>query len=879
VKKDYGGALSIPDNSKIKVTQSLQKQEIDLIKNAYDKDSDKISRIFIQKLGHKKTNKVLKNIDNDTYNCIQQIYAIDDGELLVKVVNEICSLPYYRIVDLFKCIHSLRTIEPEAIKILSRVSTFLKGENSLSKAIKIQNKYNYINEVIYNRPHFNFKFKVNCILNSCKSSEGTHIIKYGNLFLNTQKDGFISLEANKGGGESRALGLFTGDMQFVNQYELKISGNDHQILLPEVSLSENNGFYSYDEIKFGNGVFAVRKRVINGALFERIEISSSRAVEAEILLSSFIKDIFEVRGLLEENHNKPYITCCCEKGVSINKKFNSGDVYGVEVTIQENGNVLLPVCINENTCQLIYKLDFSPNTVKHIDIKIQPTLNNYPYADGEQVTEPPANYDEALNLVKHAKKTDFAKINIEADIPDIQKTIDKSLNDLNMLVSYINLNSKTYRYIDAGLPRYSALFGRDSIITALNIFPLNQDIARDTLELLAIFQGKSFEDRFKSELEEIKNSYWSESSKNAALSGLKSFYFQREEAPGKILHELRVGEFAKSGMIPHSPYYGSVDATPLWLILYAEYFKWSNDSDFLKKLLPNAEACLEWIKANMINGYLRFAASFYSRVKIQNQGWKDSGDSVKHVLNPKGYLSDPEYPIALAEVQGYVYRAYTLMSEVYNNLGNKNKADNYIKEAKELKQRFNKDFWLNQEQFYSMALDKDNKPILNTTSNIGHCLAMGIINDEKTSIVEEAIMSPYMFSGWGIRTLGSNCCAFDPLSYHNGSVWVHDTALIATGLSEKSMSIIAKSLFEAANMFEDNRLPELFAGFQREDNDTYIQEYAESCSPQAWASAGIIGLLLKLVGLKTSIPEINLNSHNIPEWLKSVSINEIKYSK
>lgn len=875
MNKDLGGILFArnADNNKIRVAQSVEKNT--LPECVSYEISDRINCIFLQKFGQNKANKILKNISTDIYEHISKIYAKDDGEVLGRVVNEVCSLPYYRIVELFYCLNKLAITEYECIKVLARVSTLLKGEDSLLKAIKIQD--NYINEIINNRHHFDFKTKVNSVLYACKSSEGTHIIKYGNLFLNTQKDGYISLEANKGGGESRSLGLFTGDMQFINQYEIKVSDLNHQNQPLKISLSENHGFSSYDELNFGDDVFAIRKRVINGALFERIELSSSKAVKADIVLSGMIKDVFEVRGMIASKHNNASIYCCHEKGLVLNKKFDSGDVYGFEITVNENGKQIFPVKSNSDTCQMIYQADIIPGSTNYIDIKIQPLLNNYPYIDGEQITDPPESYDEALNLIKNARKTEFAQINVEADIPNIQKTIDKSLADLNMLVSYINIDGKSYSYIDAGLPRYGALFGRDSIITALSVFPLNQNIARDTLELLANFQGKSFENRYKQELYEIKNSSWNESTKKAAIEGLKSFYIQKEEAPGKILHELRVGELTKSGMVPHSPYYGTVDATPLWLILYAEYFKWSEDKDFLRKLLPSANAALEWIEDNMIDNYLRFSAAFYSKVKIQNQGWKDSGDSIRHVLNPKGYLSDPEYPIALAEVQGYVYKAYTLMSEIYNELGESDKANKLIKDAAELKQRFNTDFWLDEEQFYSMALDKNNRSILNVTSNIGHCLATGIINNDKSELIEERLMSSDMFSGWGIRTLGSKCSAFDPISYHNGSVWVHDSAFAAMGLSKDSMSTIAKGLLEAANMFENNRLPELFAGFQRKADDNYIQEYAEACSPQAWASASTIWLLLKLVNLKSHNGDLILEESTCPDWLKSISINGIKF--
>ena len=876
MEKELNILLSESDNDNIIISSAYSlNNTYDSVFNGSTFDvSHIIIKLFIQKLGNNKSKKVLNTISSEVYLYLISLYDQNDGKILIKLLNDVCSLSYHRIIDLLNSLTLLKFKDLESVKILSQASCLLKGNDNLLKAVYMQD--NYVGEIIFNRPNFDFKTKVKCILNASKHSEGTHIIKFGNLFLNTQKDGYISLASNISGGESRSLGLFTGDMQFVNQFEMKIFDSDHQKLPLNILNTKNNGFSSLDEMVFGEFVSAKRKRIINGALFERIEFSSNKTLKADILLSAFIKDIFEVRGMLTGSHKKSEILFCEENGVLINKKFDSGDLYGIEIVVKQNGNLIFPTSSNEDSCQVVYQFDIVQDAINCIDIQIQPLLNNLPYVDGKQMSDPPKSYEEAFNIINMSRKTEFARINIESDIPNIQKTIDKSLDDLNMLVSYINLDGNTYAFIDAGLPRYSALFGRDSIITALGLIPLNQDIARDTLQLLAHFQGKSFEDRYKTELKNIKDFSWDESSKNSAIGGLKSFYIQKEEKPGKILHELRVGEFAKNGMIPHSPYYGTVDATPLWIILYAEYYKWCGDKEFLEKLLPNAEAALEWIRNNIIEDYLRFSAAFYSKVKIQNQGWKDSGDSIRHVLNPKDFLSDPEYPIALAEVQGYVYRAYMLMSEIYSVLDKQDHAEKLLSDAGSLKRRFNRDFWLDDEQFYSMALDKNNKPVKNISSNIGHCLAMGIIQDNNRMSVENKLMSAEMFSGWGIRTLGNKCRAFDPISYHNGSVWVHDTAFAAMGLSQESMSVVAKSLFEAANMFEDNRLPELFAGFQRKQDDTSIQEYAEACSPQAWASAGVLWLLLKLIGLKCQNGEICLESANFPDWLKKISISGIK---
>ncbi|MFH0702177.1 MAG: amylo-alpha-1,6-glucosidase [bacterium] len=709
-----------------------------------------------------------------------------------------------------------------------------------------------------------------------KFYKGTHVIKYENLFLNTEKNGNMPPEISKYSKESRMLGLFTCDMQFINEFNLEVADFKNHNFSQKLISFENHNYMADYEIFYGDSVIIKRKRLINGAFFEKLELSNSgtRPVTVKIFVSSIIKDIFEVRGKIITNHKPANIKVSPEKSIIINSILESDNIYGVEITANENNAGFLPISINGDLNKIIYQIDLLPGFSRNIELKIQPLLNNKPYINGKNILESPNSYEEALNLIINTKKTEFAKIQLNGDIPNIQKTMDICIEDLRMLVNYININDKLYSYIGAGLPGYSALFGRDSIITALEILALNHNIARDTLELLAFFQGKSFESRYKTELNNIKSSNWSEFVRNITIKSLKESYIQREESPGKILHELRIGELVNIGIIPHNPYYGTVDATPLWLILYCEYYKWQQDKDFLKKLLPNAEAALGWIEANIINGYLRFKTNFNSRVKIRNQGWKDAGDSIKHIINIKGKLCNPEYPIALSEVQGYIYKAFCLMSEIYKELGENNKADFFIEKSIDLKYRFNKDFWLEEEQFFAMALDKNNKLIPSITSNIGHCLAMGIINQDKAEFVERKIISEELYTGWGIRTLSNKCPAYDPVSYHNGSVWVHDTGFAALGMSKKSMAEIIKGLFEAANMFENNRLPELFGGFQRKPDDSFIQEYPEACAPQAWASGSLIWLLTKLIGLKTKNKKLVLDDPYIPDWLKNISIGE-----
>ncbi|EKE03814.1 MAG: hypothetical protein ACD_20C00148G0014 [uncultured bacterium] len=851
-------------------SHELSNIDVSLVKN-----SQKFLMLLIQKLGVNKTKKVIKNLTSDIYEYLLSLHDADEARNFAVALNEVKESPYSIIIELFNAIAILKINDKEGIKVLSRVVSLLDGQDSLAKAAAIRD--DYVKDILYNRPHYSFQAKINSILNASKSAEGTHVIKYGNLFFNAEKDGNITSEANQGIGESRALGLFADDMRFINQYEFEILTKSCQKLPSVLTHSENHNFWAQDEFAYGSNITLKRKRVVNGAFFEKFEIANSgtEQVKINLVISSVIKDIFEVRGKIHSVNPQVQIQSDAQGCIIVNTPLEA-NAYGVKIRLLDGNNILFPESVDENATKLVYQFDLNPDQARNISLMILPLLNSQPYVDGELTLNPPTSYGEAMALIENAKKTEFAAIKVDGDIPNIQKTIDKSLKDLNMLVNYINIDDKSYSYICAGLPRYATLFGRDSLITALQVFYLNQDIAKDTLELLAKFQGKSFEDRYVHELSDLQVASWPLAVKNAAIKGMKNYYIQREESSGKILHELRVGELANIGVIPHSPYFGTVDATPLWIILFGEYYKWTQDKEFLNKLLPNAEAALEWINANISGGYLRFIASMHSPVKIQNQGWKDAGDSIRHVLNAKGNLSDPDYPIALAEVQGYVYRAFVMMSEIYEELGEKTKAENLINQANDLKMRFNKDFWMEEEKFFTMALDRNNKTIPNITSNIGHCMAMGIVNGEKIQILEDKLISDEMYTGWGIRTLGSKCHAYDPISYHNGSVWVHDSAFVAAGLSGQCMAKIARGLFEAANTFDDNRLPELFGGFQRKEGDIHIENYPEACSPQAWASGSLPWLLARLIGLQAKNQELILNDSCVPDWLRSISIKGIK---
>jgi glycogen debranching enzyme len=325
----------------------------------------------------------------------------------------------------------------------------------------------------------------------------------------------------------------------------------------------------------------------------------------------------------------------------------------------------------------------------------------------------------------------------------------------------------------------------------------------------------------------------------------------REAEPGKIPHEVRHGELSIFEKVPHSCYYGSVDSTPLYLILLSEAYQWTGDLELGRDYLKAAEAALNWIDQYGDpdgDGFVEYKER--PRPGLKNQGWKDSEDSTCFA---SGELA--ESPIALSEVQGYVYAAKTRLSDLYRRLGEFEKAERLSAQARDLKKNFNQKFWMPKQQFYAMALDGRKNQVDGIASNAGHCLWSGIVDEDKASYVVRRLMDYDMFTGWGIRTLSSEMRRYDPLSYHNGSVWPHDTSIAAAGMHRygfsKEASALSVSLLDAATLSSDRRVPELFAGFVRRERSRPIP-YPAANSPQAWASGAIIYCIETLLGLTTS---------------------------
>jgi glycogen debranching enzyme len=397
----------------------------------------------------------------------------------------------------------------------------------------------------------------------------------------------------------------------------------------------------------------------------------------------------------------------------------------------------------------------------------------------------------------------------------------------------------------AGVPWFVALFGRDSLIASLQNMLVNTALARGTLEKLAEFQATEFDD-------------W------------------RDAEPGKILHEVRFGELAYFHRIPHTPYYGTADATPLYLIALHETWKWTGDDNLLRKYRDAAERCLSWIDHYGDldgDGFQEYRTR--SSRGYENMGWKDSGDAI---VDPGG--AQVRQPKALCELQGYVFDAWMRMAEVYEHLGESERARDLMSKASAMRERFERRFWCEDAGFYALTLDPDKRPVATIASNAGHLLWSGIAGPDRAASVVRRLKEPDMWSGWGIRTLSARNPAYNPYSYQRGSVWPHDNGIIALGFKRYGFGAeaarVAHDIFAAANAFASYRLPELYAGIQRQPGGFPIQ-YLGANVPQAWAAGSVFHCLQAIIGLQADAPRQTLYvDPELPEWIPELAITALR---
>lgn len=448
-------------------------------------------------------------------------------------------------------------------------------------------------------------------------------------------------------------------------------------------------------------------------------------------------------------------------------------------------------------------------------------------------------YQESARLFRRARGRESV---IRTSNEEFNNLVERAVSDLRMLLSEVD---DGILYPDAGIPWFSTPFGRDGLITAWETLWFNPDISKGVLEYLASNQAR----------EVVR---------------------EQDAEPGKILHEVRMGEMTNTGELPFSKYYGSADATPFFIMLAGDYLLRTGDREFIEMLWPRIREALVWIDTYADfdgDGFVEYARM--SAHGLQNQVWKDSFDSVFHA---DGSLA--EAPIAACEVQGYVFAARKQAAFIGRQLGLEKIAGDLLAQAEDLRKRFELTFWDDGLPGYVLALDREKRPCRVRASNMGHCLFAGISSPDRARIVTEVLMDDTFFSGWGVRTLARGQPRYNPMSYHNGSIWPHDNAIVADGMArygwKEEAGRILEALFHMGRFTELGRLPELFCGFERRP-DQGPTFYPVACSPQAWAAASIFSLLRSCLGLtiRASSREIHFSRPYLPEFLQTVRIRNI----
>jgi glycogen debranching enzyme len=660
-------------------------------------------------------------------------------------------------------------------------------------------------------------------------------LKHDDTFIVLDSHGDIG--ASAGGPD----GLFNCDTRYLARLELIL--DDLQPLLLGSNLRDDNSVLTVDLTNpdiYRDGRIVLQKDMLHivrtiflwrGTAYQRIGLQNHgdrpASLDLTLLFDNDFADLFEVRG-----ERRPH------RGVGLGKLLGPADVMLEYNGLDDKwrGTVLhfdpRPTRLSVNAAT--YHLDLAPRQVRSLFVAA---------SCNKPATFKPARFFRGwLAHRREMRLLTVGAASIETSNNIFNEVLCQSMADLNMLMT----TTPQGRYPYAGIPWYSTTFGRDGIITAMQTLWIDPRVARGVLRRLAFYQARTFDPLADAE-------------------------------PGKILHEMRGGEMAALREVPFAQYYGSVDATPLFVLLAGLYVERTGDEETLAELWPSIQAALGWINGPGDpdkDGFVEYRRA--SEQGLANQGWKDSYDAIFHA---DGRLA--EGFIALAEVQGYVYAAKRLAARCASRLGKREMAEALEIEARQLAERFEQAFWCDELGTYALALDGAKEPCRVRTSNAGQLLFSGMVREDRARLVAADLMGSRFFAGWGIRTVASGEARYNPMSYHNGSIWPHDNALIALGLAryglKHSVAHLFKALFDAATYMDLRRLPELFCGFRREKRRGPTL-YPVACAPQAWASATPFTLLEAALGLEFDAQrgEIRLRNPRLPAFLNEVVVRDLQ---
>jgi len=676
----------------------------------------------------------------------------------------------------------------------------------------------------------------NIVASSSSTNDHVRVLKQGDTFGVFDRDGDIRC-ARQG-----PQGLYHEGTRFLSRFELAINGD--QPLLLSSTVKQDNVLLNVDltnpdrihegQVTVARGSLHLsRARFLwQGLCFERLRIHNYSLLPIPVRLAFTVDadfaDLFEVRGKKRDQRGRRLESIMSKEGLSLG--YEGLDRVVRRVTVH---CVPAPTAIRPDEIQCEALLPAGEAT--QWDLTISCEIDRQPTCE--------LVYEKALVEVDQALQS--AKADdclIVTSNEQFNAWLNSSLADLHMMIS--ETPEGPYPY--AGVPWFSTPFGRDGLITAFELLWVNPTIARGVLAYLAATQAKEAEPAQDAEI-------------------------------GKILHESRRGEMAALNEIPFGRYYGSIDATPLFIMLAGAYYERTGDQAFIEEIWPNIELALQWIDNSGDldeDGFVEYRRQ--SNGGLAHQGWKDSQDAVFHADGTAA-----EAPIALCEVQGYVFAAKRRAARLALTLGRPERARPLIREADKLRYRFERSFWSNDLSSYVLALDRFKQPCRVRTSNAGHCLWTGIADPKHGMKTAKTLASEDSFNGWGIRTVAVKETRYNPMSYHNGSVWPHDTALIAAGMAsygfkEGTLKMLS-GLFDASLFLELHRLPELLCGFSRRSGEGPTL-YPVACSPQTWSSAAVFLLLQSCLGLRIEAPRSRLSFSQpvLPPFLEHVEIRNLR---
>jgi glycogen debranching enzyme len=695
------------------------------------------------------------------------------------------------------------------------------------------------------------------------------VLKHGNRFLLTDSFGDIH-------PDSRGLGLYEGDTRVLSCSVLRVGGVRPVLLQTSVGANYRGGIQMTNPSAdrnpqaktrpsglIGRTVGISRDRLIGAeGVSERLRIvnhgGDSAEVAVDLELGADGADIFEVRGYPRRTRGQLLPAAATDRRVTFRYVGLDSVERLTHLAFSEAAKTVEPVAEpladgsdSGAAVRLHWTVAMGPGEMRELSWITWSTErpvkepDPQPASQAEQAALFPAvprvSPDEGA-AAYHAWERGTTSVNSDHELFNL--VIQRSVSDLRLLVN--EGPGEDQRYIAAGVPWFATLFGRDALISAFQALAFRPQIAVETLQVLAAYQATTDEP-------------W------------------RDAEPGKILHELRTGEMARSGELPHTPYYGSVDSTPLWLILLGATFDWTGDRGLVDRLWPNALAALNWIDQygdRDGDGFVEYERR--SERGLLNQGWKDSSDAIR---DRSGQEAVP--PIALAEVQGYVFDAKRRLAGLARMRGEADLAQRLDADADTLATRFEAAFWVEDQRYYALGLDREKRQADAIGSNAGQCLWSGIVAPERARDVVDHLLRPAMFSGWGIRTFGADQRGYNPIGYHTGTVWPHDTSLIAAGFKrygfDDASNRLVGQMMEAAQGFPDYRLPELFCGFDKNDAHTPVP-YPVACSPQAWAAGSSFLFLETMLGLRAHADrnELELLHPHLPDWLGKVTLTDLR---